>query len=170
MEQIINEKYQIIWTAGPTNYENVKNELLSKGINIDNIQNTKIMPYIYNMQEVMEMSDLVVCRSGAMTITEIATTGKPAIFIPYPFATENHQEYNAKVLEKVGAAKIILDKELNFTKLNNTINNIVKGTEILKTMGESAKKVARADVEENIYKEICRIVSKHETRNNLPPE
>ena len=118
----------------------------------------------------MEMSDLVVCRSGAMTITEIATIGKPAIFIPYPFATENHQEYNAKVLGKVGAAKIILDKELNFTKLNNTINNIVKDTETLKTMGESAKRVARADVEENIYKEICRIVSKHETRNNLPPE
>ena len=63
-----------------------------------------------------------------------------------------------------------LDKELNFTKLNNTIDNIVKDTETLKTMGESAKKLARADVEENIYKEICRIVSKHETRNNLPPE
>ncbi len=46
----------------------------------------------------------------------------------------------------------------------------MKDTETLKTMGESAKKVARADVEENIYKEICRIVSKHETRNNLPPE
>ena len=80
------------------------------------------------------------------------------------------EENCKKVLEKVGAAKIILDKELNFTKLNNTINNIVKDTETLKTMGESAKRVARADVEENIYKEICRIVSKHETRNNLPPE
>ena len=107
-------------------------KLRIKNIDIDNIENTKILPYIYNMQEVMEMSDLVVCRSGAMTITEIATIGKPAIFIPYPFATENHQEYNAKVLEKVGAAKIILDKELNFTKLNNTINNIVKDTETLR--------------------------------------
>lgn len=170
IENRLNEKYQIVWAAGPGNYDEVKEKLRIKNIDIDNIENTKILPYIYNMQEVMEMSDLAVCRSGAMTITEIATLGKPAIFIPYPFATENHQEYNAKVLEKVGAAKIILDKELNFTKLNNMINNIVKDTEILKTMGESAKKVARADVEENIYKEICRIVSKHETRNNLPPE
>ena len=170
IENNLNDNYQIIWSAGAQNYEKIKQQLASKQINIDNIRNTKILPYIYNMQEVMEMSDLVVCRSGAMTITEIATIGKPAIFIPYPFATENHQEYNAKVLEKVGAAKIILDKELNFTKLNNTINNIVKDTETLKIMGESAKKVARADVEENIYKEICRIVSKHETRNNLPPE
>ena len=170
IENRLNEKYQIVWAVGPGNYDEVKEKLRIKNIDIDNIENTKILPYIYNMQEVMEMSDLVVCRSGAMTITEIATIGKPAIFIPYPFATENHQEYNAKVLEKVGAAKIILDKELNFTKLNNTINNIVKDTETLKTMGESAKRVARADVEENIYKEICRIVSKHETRNNLPPE
>lgn len=170
IENRLNEKYQIVWAVGPGNYDEVKEKLRIKNIDIDNIENTKILPYIYNMQEVMEMSDLVVCRSGAMTITEIATLGKPAIFIPYPFATENHQEYNAKVLEKVGAAKIILDKELNFTKLNNTINNIVKDTETLKTMGESAKRVARADVEENIYKEICRIVSKHETRNNLPPE
>lgn len=170
IENRFNEKYQIVWAVGPGNYDEVKEKLRIKNIDIDNIENTKILPYIYNMQEVMEMSDLVVCRSGAMTITEIATIGKPAIFIPYPFATENHQEYNAKVLEKVGAAKIILDKELNFTKLNNTINNIVKDTETLKTMGESAKRVARADVEENIYKEICRIVSKHETRNNLPPE
>ena len=170
IENKLNEKYQIVWAVGPGNYDEVKEKLKIKNIYIDNIENTKILPYIYNMQEVMEMSDLVVCRSGAMTITEIATIGKPAIFIPYPFATENHQEYNAKVLEKVGAAKIILDKELNFTKLNNMINNIVKDTETLKTMGESAKRVARADVEENIYKEICRIVSKHETRNNLPPE
>ena len=69
---------------------------------IDNIKNTKILPYIYNMQEVMEVSNLVVARSGAMTVTEIANLEKPAIFIPFPFATENHQEYNAKVLEKVG--------------------------------------------------------------------
>ena len=122
------------------------------------------------MQDVMDMSDLVVCRSGAMTITEIATIGKPAIFIPYPFATENHQEYNAKVLEKVGAAKIILDKELNFTKLNNTINNIIKDPETLKMMGIAAKKVSRTNVEEEIYNEVCRILSKHEIRNSLPPE
>lgn len=154
IENKLNEKYQIIWAAGPTNYENVKNELLSKGINIDNIKNTKIMPYIYNMQEVMEISDLVVCRSGAMTITEISTLQKPAIFIPFPFATENHQEYNAKVLEKVNAAKIILDKDLNYEKLNSTINEMVKNPKELAQMGQNAGKVAKQNVEEKIYEEI----------------
>ena len=51
-------------------------------------------------------------RSGAMTITEVAKCGKPAIFVPFPYATENHQEYNAKVLANAGAAKIILEKNL----------------------------------------------------------
>lgn len=154
IENKLNEKYQIIWAAGPTNYENVKNELLSKGINIDNIKNTKIMPYIYNMQEVMEISDLAVCRSGAMTITEISTLQKPAIFIPFPFATENHQEYNAKVLEKVNAAKIILDKDLTYEKLNSTINEMVKNPKELAQMGQNAGKVAKQNVEEKIYEEI----------------
>ena len=82
IENKLNEKYQIVWAVGPGNYDEVKEKLRIKNIDIDNIENTKILPYIYNMQEVMEMSDLVVCRSGAMTITEIATIGKPAIFIP----------------------------------------------------------------------------------------
>ena len=66
------------------------------------------------MKEILhdEVTDVVISRSGAMTITEVAVTGKPAIFIPFPFATENHQEYNARVLEKIGAAKILLNKDL----------------------------------------------------------
>lgn len=158
IENKLNEKYQIVWAAGKGNFENVKNELSSKKINIENINNTKILPYIYNMQEVMEMSDLVVCRSGAMTITEISTLGKPAIFIPFPFATENHQEYNAKVLEKVDAAKIILDKDLDFSRLNDTINEMIEDNQRLKKMGENAFKVSKNNVEDNIYKEILKVI------------
>ena len=150
----LNYNYQIVWAAGKGNYDNIKEELEKENIDINNIENTKILPYIYNMQEVMEISDLVVSRSGAMTITEIANLGKPAIFIPFPFATENHQEYNARVLEKVNAAKIILDKDLDKVKLNNTINEMVKDKETLIKMKENAKKVSRKNVEEDIYKEI----------------
>lgn len=158
IENKLNTKYQIVWAAGKGNFENIEKELSSKKIDIKNIENTKILPYIYNMQEVMEMSDLVVSRSGAMTITEISALGKPAIFIPYPFATENHQEYNAKVLEKVDAAKIILDKDLNSTKLNNTINEIVENKQKLKQMGENAYRISKTNVEDKIYKEIKKIL------------
>lgn len=161
IENKLNKNYQIIWAAGKGNFENIKQQLAEKNMDIDNIENAKIMPYIYNMQEVMETSDLVVSRSGAMTITEISNLAKPAIFIPFPFATENHQEYNARVLEKVGAAKIILDKNLNYKNLNDTIELMVENKEQLKEMGKKAGKIANTNVEENIYNEIKNILSKN---------
>ena len=161
IENKLNKNYQIIWAAGKGNFENIKQQLAEKNMDIDNIENAKIMPYIYNMQEVMETSDLVVSRSGAMTITEISNLAKPAIFIPFPFAIENHQEYNARVLEKVGAAKIILDKNLNYKNLNDTIELMVENKEQLKEMGKKAGKIANTNVEENIYNEIRNILSKN---------
>ena len=102
----------------------------------------------------MNVVDLVVCRSGAMTITEISIVGKPAIFIPFPYAAENHQEYNARVLEKVGAAKIILDKDLNADILNKKIEEIISNKNILEQMGRNAEKLAIQDVTSKIYNEI----------------
>ena len=154
IERKLNENYQIVWAVGKNNYENVKEQLKQKNIDIDNIKNTKILPYIYNMQEVMEVSNLVVARSGAMTVTEIANLEKPAIFIPFPFATENHQEYNAKVLKNVGAAEIKLDKDLNYNVLNNTINSLVKDKDKLAQMGKKAGKISKTNVQDVIYKEI----------------
>ena len=106
----------------------------------------------------MRISDIIISRSGAMSITEIAKLGKPAIFVPFPFATENHQEYNAKVLENVGAAKIILDKDLNWNLLSNTLNDMLKDNQRLIEMGQKAKKVAIQNVEDRIYEEIKRLV------------
>lgn len=154
----INEKYQIIWATGPNQYEIIKTKLQSLNINIDNISNVKILPYIYNMEEVMNCVDLVVSRSGAMTITEISIVGKPSIFIPFPYATENHQEYNAKVLEKVGAAKIILDADLDFNILNSTINEIISDKEKMCRMSENAHMVEIKNVEDKIYVELRRIM------------
>lgn len=149
-----NTNYQIIWAAGPSQYENIKLELKKKKMDIAHIENVKIVPYIYNMEELMNVVDLVVCRSGAMTITEIAIVGKPAIFIPFPFATENHQEYNAKVLQRVGAAKIILDKDLNGEILNKEIKSIISSKKIMQEMSEKAKLCAVNQVEDKIFHEI----------------
>ena len=161
IEIIVNKKnknYQIMWAAGPKQYDTIKSKLKEVNVDIDNIENVKIVPYIYNMEEVMNVCDLVVSRSGAMTITEVATVGKPAIFIPFPLATENHQEYNARVLEKVGAAQIILDKDLNSEILGNTIKRMIQNKEKLRQMGENAKRIAIPDVENKIYEEIKKVV------------
>ena len=149
-----NQNYQIMWAAGPLQYEEIKEELKRNQIDIEHIEGVKIVPYIYNMEEIMNVVDLVVCRSGAMTITEIANVGKPAIFIPFPYATENHQEYNARVLEKVGAAKIILDKNLNAEGLNQSIESIVCDKNIMEEMARNASKTAVTKVEDKIYQEI----------------
>ena len=159
-----NSNYQIIWAAGPAQYEQVKEKLLQEKMEIDHLEKVKIVPYIYNMEEIMNIVDLVICRSGAMTITEISNVGKPAIFIPFPFATENHQEYNARVLEKVDAAKIILDKNLTADLLNDMIENLVKGEEKLKKMGDNAKTISIQNVEERIYQEVKGVVQIHRAK------
>lgn len=154
IKNIENKNYQIIWAPGPVQYDIIKEELQKSDMDIENIANTKIYPYIYNMEEIMNISNLFICRSGAMTINEVSIVGKPAIFIPLPGVSQNHQEHNARVLEKLGAAKIILNKDLENIDLNDYVENIIYNKDLLEKMGRKAKKVATEDTLEKIYKEI----------------
>ena len=106
----------------------------------------------------MNVVDVIVARSGAMTITEISNLGKPSILVPLPNVSHNHQLYNAKVLEKVGAARIILDDEITGEKLNSNIEEIVLDKENVKKMGQNALKVSTVDAEEKIFEEIKKLV------------
>ena len=154
-----NEKYQIIWAAGPSQYDEIKQELQDNNIDINNIKNVKIVPYIYNMDEIMAICDFVIARSGAMTLAEIAMAGKPAIFIPLPSSSSNRQEDNARVFERMGAAKVILNSEFNAEKLTETINEIIYSKEKLIEMGNNAKKMAFYNVEDKIYDEIMKTIN-----------
>ncbi len=155
-----NDDYQIIWAVGKGQYDEIKKEFENEKIDIDNIENVKAFPYIYNMEDVMNVADLIVSRSGAMTITEIEKLGKPAIFVPFPYAAENHQEYNARAVEKVGAAKVILDKDLDSEILDKTINEIINNDEELKQMGKRSLLLSINNVDDKIYTEIKSIVNK----------
>ena len=112
------------------------------------------------MEELMNLADLLVCRSGAMTITEVANVGKPAIFIPLPSRMANRQEDNARVLEKIGAAKMILNDELNSENLAKEIDSIVLDPEKREKMGKKATKISIEGVEEKIYQEIEKSLQK----------
>ena len=158
IENKLNDKYHIIWAVGQKQYGEVKEKLEDMNLNINNVKNMTIMPYIYNMQEMMNLADIIVARSGAMTITEVSIVGKPAIFIPFPFATENHQEYNAKVLADTGAAKIILDKDLNKDILNKEILEILNNKDMQEQMSKKALEKAIPNVEDRIYDEIKKIL------------
>ena len=154
----LNENYQMIWATGPKQYDIVKEELENENKNINHIKNMKIFPYIYNMEEIMNIVDVIVARSGAMTITEIANLGKPSILVPLPNVSHDHQLYNAKVLQNVGAADIILDNELTGKKLNENIEKIVLDKDKCKSMGEKALTVATDDVENKIYAQIVETI------------
>ena len=155
-----NDKYQIIWATGPKQFDVVKEEFEKSGINISNIKNVKILSYIYNMEELMNISDLLVCRSGAMTITEVSIVGKPAIFVPLPSMSANRQIDNALVLKKIGAARIIKNEEINGKNLSEEINSIIDDQKELYEMGKFANTIAPIDVEEKIYNEIKSCIDK----------
>ena len=160
LENKMNKDYQIIWATGPKQFDIIKEELASKNIDINNIENAKILPYIYNMEEIMNVSNIIVARSGAMTITEISNLGKPSILIPLPNVSQDHQLYNAKVLENADAAKIILNNELNKNNLEDEIERIIKNPQLMHEMEEKAFSKSVTDVQEKIYKEIKKIVRK----------
>ena len=160
LENKLNKQYQIIWATGPKQYNIIKEQLAQKNIDIENIQNAKILPYIYNMEEIMNVSNVIVARSGAMTITEISNLGKPSILVPLPNVSQDHQLYNAKVLENVGAAKIILNNDLTKDNLNTEIETIIKNPELMKKMEEKALSKSVKNVQENIYKEISKVIKK----------
>lgn len=154
IEKKMNKSYQIIWATGPKQYDGIKEAFEKANIYINSIPNVKIVPYIYNMEEMMNIADLIICRSGAMTVTEVAKVGKVAIFVPLPGVSQNHQEYNAKVLEKRGAAKIILNKDLETIDLNQYIEELILNKSLLNEMEKKSKDVSLNDVEDKIYKEI----------------
>ena len=153
-----NKDYQMIWATGPKQYDRIKEILETMNLVINHLENIKIVPYIYQMEELMNVVDIIVSRSGAMTITEISNLGKPSILIPLPNVSHNHQLYNAKVLENVGAAKILLNDTITGELLNQTIEEMIGNPEKTKLMGKKALEMSTADAEEKIYQEIKKLV------------
>ncbi len=158
IEKNKNKEYQIIWATGPKQYDIIKGNFEKNNLYINSLPNVKILPYIYNMEEMMNIASLFVCRSGAMTITEIAIVGRPAIFIPLPSKSANRQEDNARVLEKIGAAKIILNKDINEENLSEAIDKVIDKPDELEEMGRLANSQAPQNVEQKIYNEIKQII------------
>ena len=97
------------------NYDAVVNAV--KAVGIVPGSNIEIKKYIDNMDVVMNAADVVICRSGAITLSELCTLGKTSILIPSPNVTNNHQEYNARALESIGAAVKISETDFNVQRL-----------------------------------------------------
>lgn len=143
------EDYNIIASTGERNYDAVMEEI-HKHIK-DIPANITVKPYIYNTDIVFAAADIIICRTGAITVSELAATGKPSVVIPSPCVAHNHQEYNARYLSDRGAAVFIRDDELTGIKLNAEILALINNKELLSEMSKNAKTVAIFDATDKIY-------------------
>ncbi len=109
-----------------------------------------VSPFIYNMAEAYCAADMVICRAGATTLAEVTAVGKAAVLIPYPYAAGNHQESNARKLADMGAAKIILDKELNGEVLAKTIRHLYSDLKDRMELQKMSSALGRIDAGEKI--------------------
>lgn len=106
--------------------------------------------YIYNMPQLMAAADLILCRAGAATISEVCASGTPCIMIPSPNVTDNHQEKNARVLEKYGAAVVVREAECDGDSLYETAKALLSDPARLKEMRMAARRLAVVDAAEQI--------------------
>ena len=115
--------------------------------------------YIDDMHRCMAAADLVICRAGASSLSEIQAMGKPSILVPYPYAAENHQYYNAMELVKNDAAILIEEKDFTGERLISEVDKLLSDRARLTAIGENAKKMAIYDATERIVNCICEIVN-----------
>lgn len=143
MPKLLEKSVNIIWQTGKVQYETLKNKFAKHSNKI------KIFEFITDMQTAYSATDMVIGRAGIGTITEAALLGIPVIFVPLPIATENHQEFNARSLEKENAAIVILQKDL-YGSLFNTINEVLFNEARLNELSENIRKFADADAADKI--------------------
>lgn len=117
------DRLHITHQTGEKDHDWVKEQYAQKGVSAD------VSPFIHDMAEQYRKSDLIICRAGATTLAEITALGKMSVLIPYPHATHNHQEHNARILETAQAAEMILDKDVSGERLAQVITHAIEQPE-----------------------------------------
>lgn len=133
-------KLNVVHQTGESDFEKIE-ELYKRA----GWETADVREYISDMVSEFAESDLIICRAGATTCAELAAAGKAAMMIPLPTAADDHQRKNAEALERAGAAKMILQKDLSGEKLAQEIKSFISSPEKITAMETSAKKLAKAD-------------------------
>jgi UDP-N-acetylglucosamine--N-acetylmuramyl-(pentapeptide) pyrophosphoryl-undecaprenol N-acetylglucosamine transferase len=114
------------------------------------------IPFIDNMADAYSSADLIVCRAGATTVAEVTACGKPCIFIPYPYAVDDHQRRNAEALLKKSAGFMLLERELSGESLAVLIGELIDNPESVEMAGRNAAKLGQLDAARVIVDEIMK--------------
>ena len=145
-----NKAYQVLVITGKKYFDEYKD------INVS--ENVKIVPYMDDLINVMKDSDLIVSRAGASTIAEITAIGLPAILVPSPYVTNNHQYKNAKELEDRGACIIVTEDDFSKDKIIHEIDKIFDNKDAYDKMIINSKELGIADSATRIYDEMKKII------------
>ena len=152
IEKIVALGYQVIWQTGKNYYPQAQQIAASYKNQV------KVHDFIKNMEFAYAAADLVISRAGALAIAELCIVGKPVIFVPYPFAAEDHQTSNAMALVNKQAAICVADKELS-SKLLPTLTQLVNDTALQVSLAKNIKQEAITDADDRIFGFIDKIVN-----------
>jgi UDP-N-acetylglucosamine--N-acetylmuramyl-(pentapeptide) pyrophosphoryl-undecaprenol N-acetylglucosamine transferase len=130
---------RFILQAGKPECEELRAEFAQAGLE------GEVRPFIDDMPVAFARADLIVCRSGAGAVAELAAAGKPAVLVPFPFATDDHQLRNAEAFERAGAAKLVLDRDFTGAKFFELLQTLAANREALDKMGECARHFAHPE-------------------------
>ena len=142
-----SKDFRLIYATGKQYYDAVRARLDADGIRSGCVD---VREYIYDMPKVMAASDLIICRSGASTISELTYLGKPAVMVPSPNVVNHHQEKNARVLEKAGAVKMLLEGQFDGDKLYDAVTGLLADKAALARMHECSLKLGVGDATDRI--------------------
>ncbi|MEG2896700.1 MAG: glycosyltransferase, partial [Eubacterium sp.] len=146
--------------TGKNQYNKVLENLKESSVKLEKYASIHILPYSDDVHTLIGAGDLVVSRSGAMSVAEIAAVGIPSIFVPYPMAAGNHQEFNARVITDNGGGVLIYDGELKGALLTETIDHLLEDQSSLDKMREATQRIAILDADQRIYAEVCQLIKK----------
>ncbi len=119
------------------------------------------MPFYHNMAALLQRANLAISRAGAGTLTELATTQTPAILIPYPYAAEDHQAFNAASFAEAGAALVFRQSELTPELLTSKVVHLLKSPQILEQMSQKAASLAVTDSAERLATLVRQLIDNH---------
>ena len=151
------EPFHHIHGAGASGYPMVRDLLREKGVDLEAHPALQLREYIYDMAPVMRAADLVICRAGASTISELTALGVPALIVPSPYVTNNHQEKNARVLESAGGAEVLLEKDCSGQAMFQAACGILHDGERRKQMETAMASLGIRDATERIYQTVLEI-------------
>ncbi len=151
------DNIQFLHQTGDKDFDSMKELYRSRGFK------GTVIPFAHEMADAYAVADLVISRAGATTLAELTACGKAVILIPYPFAAGNHQEANARKLWDIGAAQMVLDKDLNGKTLSDLIRYLLNDPDVIGEMERTSRSLGETDATRKIIELMMGLMKKKGT-------